>query len=291
MIEDADGGRPRVTRYEYDNRGHQIRTIFPDAGRLNAKGEVVASGESATVEITYDAFGNAVMQKDVRGKYSYKSYDTQGRLAYDVDSEGYVISYGYNAFGDQSRLTRHAYKADISTDMADPNPESIGRYLHWMSSSSDRTIYTFYDRAGRKSSVGTMPVVQPTLTRASGDMQATFWGQEPVEEDLNWNATSRTTFYYDAFGDLKKEAVLLERDTWGNYGDLGYGTYAITYHVYDDNGREVMRTDPEGYVTTYEYTATGQLAKRTEYANPIVEADPEDLRNVELSDRDRSTTY
>ncbi|MFC0156152.1 LysM peptidoglycan-binding domain-containing protein [Xanthomonas dyei] len=291
MIEDADGGRPRVTRYEYDNRGHQIRTIFPDAGRLNANGELVASGESATVEITYDAFGNAVMQKDVLGRYSYKSYDTQGRLAYDVDSEGYVISYGYNAFGDQSRLTRHAYKADISTDMPDPNPESIGRYLHWMNSSDDRTIYTFYDRAGRKSSVGTMPVVQPALTRASGEVQATFWGQEPVEEDLNWSATSRTTFYYDAFGNLKKEAVLLERDTWGNYGDLGYGTYAMTYHVYDNNGREVMRTDPEGYVTTYEYTATGQLAKQTEYANQIVEADPEDLHNVELSDRDRSTTY
>ncbi|MFB9111577.1 LysM peptidoglycan-binding domain-containing protein [Xanthomonas arboricola pv. corylina] len=292
MIEDADGGRPRVTRYEYDNRGHQIRTIFPDAGRLDAAGQLVASGENATVEVTYDAFGNAVMQKDVRGRYSYKSYDTQGRLAHDVDSEGYVTSYAYNAFGEQSRLTRHAYAAGISTDRPIENPETISRYLQWVDSSEDRTVYTFYDRAGRKSSVGTMPPLSPpALARASDEMQATSWAQEPVEEDLNWNATSRTTFYYDAFGNLRKEAVLLERNTWGNYSDLGYGTYALTYHVYDENGREVRRTDPEGYVTTYEYTATGQLANQIEYANPIVEGDPEDLPGVDPSERDRSTTY
>ncbi|OOX10740.1 hypothetical protein Xkhy_18525, partial [Xanthomonas axonopodis pv. khayae] len=263
----ADGGRPRVTNYEYDSRGNQIRTIFPDAGRLDAAGQLVASGERATIEVTYDAFGNAVMQKDVRGRYSYKAYDPEGRLAYDVDAEGYVTSYGYNAFGEQSRLTRHVYKADISTDGPAENPETIDRYLQWMDSTEDRTVYTFYDRAGRKSSVGTMPpLTVPTLARASDEMQATYWGQEPVEQDLDWNATSRTTFYYDAFGNVRKEAVLLDRDHWETYTDLGYGTYAMTYHAYDANGREIRRTDPEGYVTTYEYTATGQLSKQTEYA-------------------------
>ncbi|MBB3820951.1 YD repeat-containing protein [Xanthomonas arboricola] len=292
MIEDADGGRPRVTSYEYDNRGNQIRTIFPDAGRLDATGQLIASGERATVEVTYDAFGNAIMQKDVRGRYSYKAYDTQGRLAYDVDAEGYVTSYGYNAFGEQSRLTRHVYKADIPTDSPAEYPETIDRYLQWMDSSEDRTVYTFYDRAGRKSSVGTMPPpVPPALTRASGEMQATYWDQEPVERDLDWNATSRTTFYYDAFGNVRKEVVLLERDHWGTYTDLGYGTFAMTYHVYDANGREIRRTDAEGYVTAYEYTATGQLAKQTEYASPITWANPEDVNYISPSGNDRSTTY
>ncbi|WP_164735850.1 RHS repeat protein [Xanthomonas citri pv. glycines] len=292
MIEDADGGRPRVTNYEYDSRGNQIRTIFPDAGRLDAAGQLVASGERATIEVTYDAFGNAVMQKDVRGRYSYKAYDPEGRLAYDVDAEGYVTSYGYNAFGEQSRLTRHVYKADISTDGPAENPETIDRYLQWMDSTEDRTVYTFYDRAGRKSSVGTMPpLTVPTLARASDEMQATYWGQEPVEQDLDWNATSRTTFYYDAFGNVRKEAVLLDRDHWETYTDLGYGTYAMTYHAYDANGREIRRTDPEGYVTTYEYTATGQLSKQTEYANPLLEGDAENLPGIPPSERDRSTTY
>ncbi|WDM67618.1 LysM peptidoglycan-binding domain-containing protein [Xanthomonas cucurbitae] len=293
MIEDADGGRPRITRYEYDSRGHQIRTIFPDAGRLNAAGELVASGQSATVEITYDAFGNAIMQKDVSGKYSYKAYDNQGRLTYEVDAEGYVTSYAYTAFGEQWRLTRHAYMANIPTDRPDTNPESIDRNLQWMNSTGDRTVYTFYDRAGRKSSVGTMPTFGggAALSRASDEMQITSWHQYPSEQDMEWGATSRTMFYYDAFGNLRKQAVLLNRDQSDENIDLGYGTYAVTYHLYDANGREVRRTDAEGYVTTYEYTATGQLAKQTEYAVPVTGPGPRDLNDVSPSENDRSTTY
>ncbi|KER81216.1 hypothetical protein IA64_15700, partial [Xanthomonas arboricola pv. celebensis] len=291
MIEDADGGRPRVTRYEYDNRGHQIRTIFPDAGRLDAAGQLVASGESATVEITYDAFGNAVMQKDVRGRYSYKSYDTQGRLAFDVDAEGYVISYGYNAFGEQSRLTRHANKAGISTDMPDEDPQSIGRYLQWIDSSDDRTLYTFYDRAGRKSNVATIERPMTLTSSEFSGVQSSNWRYEVSESDLTWNATSRTAFMYDAFGNMIEEAVLLDRDTWGGYGDLGYGKFAYTYHYYDAAGREKLRIDPEGYFTTYEYSATGQLIQKKEYGgNTNLQSRPDKFYTFSTG-TDRSTTY
>ncbi|WP_434989646.1 LysM peptidoglycan-binding domain-containing protein [Xanthomonas melonis] len=291
MIEDADGGRPRTTRYEYDNRGHQIRTIFPDAGYLDAAGQLVASGKNTTVEITYDAFGNAVMQKDVSGRYSYKSYDAQGRLSYDIDPEGYVISYGYNVFGEQSRLTRHAHKADVSTDMPDPFPESIGRAVEWMNSSDDRTIYTFYDRAGRKTDVAT--IEQPMWLTSAGDasIQSLNGNEWPSYSDLSWNATSRTSFRYDGFGNLIEEAKLLDKNTWGTYTDLGYGKYAYTYHYYDITGRETMRVDPEGYATKYEYSATGQLVTQTEYAQRTEGEGRGTQRGVYYSDKDRTTTY
>ncbi|MFQ6311061.1 hypothetical protein [Lysobacter capsici] len=76
-IEDATGARPRVTTYLYDNRGNQIRTTFPDAGKIDpASGQLIASGNQPTVEVSYDALGRAVMQKDVRDRYSYKSTTT-----------------------------------------------------------------------------------------------------------------------------------------------------------------------------------------------------------------------
>lgn len=107
-IEDAGTPTARATEYEYDSRGLQIRTRFPDAGRMNVDGQLVATGERPTVEVTYNALGQAVMQKDVLGYYSYNTYDAAGRLQFEVDAEGYVSAYGYDAFGKQTRFQRYA---------------------------------------------------------------------------------------------------------------------------------------------------------------------------------------
>ncbi|WP_207306761.1 LysM peptidoglycan-binding domain-containing protein [Xanthomonas oryzae] len=286
MTEDADGGSPRITRYEYDNRGHQIRTIFPDAGRLDANGQLIASGQNATIEITYDALGNAVMQKDVLGKYSYKAYDTQGRLAYEVDAEGYVVSYGYNAFGEQSRLTRHAQQAHIAKDVPDSNPEKIDRYLQSIGSANDRSIYTLYDLAGRKSDVISMGVRYVPMLLAFARAQSTEWGDEIRRDDLKM-VYSGTSFLYDVFGNLIKESKLLDNRNGSDSGEFGSGSYAITYHSYDAAGREKLRVDPQGYATTYEYSATGQLTKQVEYAQQTLVEGSAPVP----SDKDRTTTY
>jgi YD repeat-containing protein len=71
--DDATGPLPRTTTYLYDNRGNQIRTTFPDAGVLDvATGTIVATGSQPTIEIIYNTLDQAVVQKDVRGHYSYK---------------------------------------------------------------------------------------------------------------------------------------------------------------------------------------------------------------------------
>ncbi len=116
------GGQTRVTKYEYDALGRQIKTIFPTVGvyttesdsTLNttgASGQATRSETSIPLAIftttTYDMLGNAVASRDVAGKISFKFYDKGGNLKYEVDALGHVTEYLLNAFGEATQLKRY----------------------------------------------------------------------------------------------------------------------------------------------------------------------------------------
>jgi len=251
-LEDADGGRPRITRYEYDNRGNQIRTIFPDAGKIDpSNGQLVASGIQPTIEITYDALGRAVVQKDVRGNYSYKVYDASGQLAYDIDQENYVTRNSYDGFGQKTQLRR--YEARLNTaSMAGWSAgqpitlaqiESAGAVV---ASAQDRTITTRYDQRGLAVQI---EQAQVTYYTAAG-VAAT--GSPTVRVE------------YDGFGNKVKESILLQ----GTAGQAD-ARWADTYTYYDLVGRVTMTVDAEGYVTRSQYNATGEVTETVEFARAI----------------------
>jgi YD repeat-containing protein len=252
---DANGnnvGIPRTTTYQYDNCGHQVRTIFPDAYALNASGVLVATGVQPDIQVTYDTFGRAVVQKDVLGNYSYKVYDQAGRLAYDVDQEHNVTRYAYNGFGEQTTLTRYANEL-VTTSIAN---WSEGKALSLAQiqaagvvppdAANDRTLTTTYDQRGNKLSIQQSQI---TYYNAAGMPQ---------------QGTPTRQFAYDAYGDLTKESVLLE----GTAGQSG-AVWADTWHWYDALGRNTVMVDAEGYVTCTEYNATGEATSVTEFARAI----------------------
>ncbi|KRB02616.1 putative Ig domain-containing protein [Lysobacter sp. Root690] len=249
-LEDADGTRPRVTRYEYDNRGNQIRTIFPDAGKIDpASGQLVASGNQPTIEITYDALGRAVVQKDVRGNYSYKVYDNLGRLAYDVDQENYVTAYTYDGFGQQTNLRRYAQRLSVGAlaGWTQGQPLSmVQMQAAAATSASDRTITTRYDQRGLAVQI---EQTQITYYTSAGNAAT---GSPTVRIE------------YDGFGNKVKESILLE----GTAGQAD-SRWADTYTYYDLVGRVTMTVDAEGYVTRMRYNATGEVVESIEYARAV----------------------
>jgi YD repeat-containing protein len=249
-LEDADGARPRITRYEYDNRGNQIRTIFPDAGKINpANGQLIASDIQPTIEITYDALGRAVAQKDVRGNYSYKVYDNLGRLAYDVDQENYVTAYGYDGFGQQTNLRRHAQTLNVGAlaGWSPGQPLSMAQMqAAAATSASDRTIATRYDQRGLAVQIEQAQIAYYTSTGAAAT------GSPTVRIE------------YDGFGNKVKESILLE----GTAGQAD-ARWADTYTYYDLVGRVTMTVDAEGYVTRARYNATGEVVESIEYAKAV----------------------
>jgi YD repeat-containing protein len=241
-------GNARVTRYEYDANDRQIKTTLP--GWYSAtEGKVTLTAEFSdsfqrTIEVTYDGAGNAVANKIRTGVndfvYQYKTYDTAGRVVYDVDGLGYVTKNTYNALGNLKTVTRFG---DVGSSIGAPtgdswNPSEITTKL---AGKIGRTVTYNYDAAGRKTSV-----VQPSVSLGETGM-----------------LQSPETFYvYDALGHVTKQSIYISQ----GHGKLP-STNSNTYYFYDSIGRQYLTVDAENYGTKTEYDALGNVTRVTEYAN------------------------
>lgn len=249
-IENADTAQSRTTRYVYDNRGQQIRTIFPDAGRIDqSTGRLVATGNQPTLEVGYDALGRAVVQKDTRGYYSYKVYDGLGQLAFEVDQEGYVTGYAYDGFGQQTQLRRYAQRINAAalTGWSEGQPISLAQAQGAVAASaSDRTLSTRYDQRGLAVQVEQSQVSYYTSAGAAA------------------TGTPTVRMSYDAYGQKVKESTLLE----GSAGSAD-ARWADAWLYYDAVGRKTVSVDAEGYVTHVSYNANGEVVESVEYAKAV----------------------
>ncbi|UZW62162.1 hypothetical protein [Lysobacter enzymogenes] len=251
--ENADTDQARTVRYDYDNRGNRIRTTFPDAGRINASGVLVATGTQPTLDIAYDAFNRATVQKDTRGNYRYTVYDAQGRVAYEIDPEGYATAYGYDGFGQRTSLRRHAQRIDTAAlaGWSAGQPLSLTQaQTAAVAGAADRRLLTRYDQRGLVVQVEQSAVSYYT---AAGALAT---GSPTVRSD------------YDGYGQKVRESTLLE----GVAGQPG-AVWAHAYTYYDALGRVAMTVDAEGYLTRRSYNATGELVESIDYAKPVATAD------------------
>ncbi|MGY8562903.1 hypothetical protein L0938_05715 [Paracidovorax citrulli] len=255
-IEDAGTPGARVTDYEYDSRGNQVLTRFPDAGTLNAQGQLVATGVRPTVEVTYDLLGRAVMQKDVLGNYSYKSYNNAGQLQFEVDAEGQVTGYAYNAAGEEIELRRYVNAIPTTPGVVLQSADIDGRLTPVVG--GDRILATFYDFAGKK-----LQVVEVNYRQGRWDETWEYY----------YGATKQ--FEYNIYGDLVYEATLLEdpNDYVFRPGEYQSPTTYNSYvrwdknaYFYDDAGRRIKHIDGEGYVTLWDYNAKGEVIREEQLA-------------------------
>ncbi|MFK3649425.1 putative Ig domain-containing protein [Lysobacter enzymogenes] len=249
-IENADTAQSRTTRYVYDNRGHQIRTIFPDAGRIDqSTGQLIATGIQPTLEVGYDALGRAVVQKDTRGYYSYKVYDGLGQLAFEIDQEGYVTGYAYDGFGQQTQLRRYAQRINAAAlaGWSEGQPISLAQAQGAVAASaSDRTLTTRYDQRGLAVQVEQSQVSYYTSSGAAA------------------TGTPTVRMTYDAYGQKVKESTLLEGTSGG-----ADARWADAWFYYDAVGRKTVSVDAEGYVTRVSYNANGEAVESVEYAKAV----------------------
>lgn len=229
-----DSSSQLTTSYEYDDNGNLVSVISP------------AGNTSSTV---YDAFNQPVVNQDANGNYSYNVYDKDGHLAYSVDADGYVTGYQYDAYGDQTSVTRYANAIDTST-LTDWTPgdtlsmDQLQAVL--VTSSEDRTIATTYDAQGNK-----LSVTQPAVTYTKSD------GSTAVGSPV-------TTYTYDAYGNVTSQSVLVQ----GTPGQAD-AVWATTLNYYDGAGNKTMSVDPLGYVTTWAYDAFGEVTNETDWATAI----------------------
>jgi YD repeat-containing protein len=282
----ADAAKDRVTSYEYDQAGRLTKTTFPLVTLYNNgfEGGTAPQPDALYTQTVYDAFGNAVVQRDTAGNYSYQAYDANNVLVMSVDQAGGVSEYVTDTFGRTTQLIRYSKGVpDLDTLNASWNGSSLSpvsasaiKFVIGPDKSA-RVIVTSYDQAGRATEVR-QAVLDAGGTLSSG----------PAE----------TINTYNAFGLLETSKVL-KTTSLVLSGPPGAQTVQashiytdLEYHFYDQNGREVKTIDRLRYVTNTDYDAFGNVSRVTQFARAVApEFSLDKDRNPGSQAEDRVTTY
>lgn len=269
-----------VTRYTYDALGRptgstQISDSHPQGitttssydklGRLTLitgpgiANPVTGVTHTARNTATYDADGNPtrIEESDLTGRdptrVTQLVYDGQNRLERTTDPEGGETSYGYDAFGNRTRLV---------------NPAGV----HFEFAYTARNSLAEVRLRGWNSDPDSAPEPEPTGYLVLASYTYDYAGQLVRTTDAMGRAT-RYRYYLD--GLLRQVTALGFHNPDGTTRDL-----RLADLVYDGAGNLVKQTRAGGLVSTFEVDAVGRrtattfdptgLARRTELRYDLV---------------------
>ncbi len=133
-----------------------------------------------------------------------------------------------------------------------------------ISSTNDRHEYYEYDTADR--------IIQ--LERDAVRM----YNPKTGHYDLSIRPATKTV--YNSFGEVILTQKRINESEWAN-----------TYFYYDNDGQHTATIDAEGYLTSYTYTALGDLATTKEYARASTEYDKEAYKRPSNDTADREVVF
>ena len=263
---------PKVltTRYQYDSLGNQ--TVITDAdgtvtlntfdalGRLltNTVGSGGPHGGIRTTN-TFDAFDNILTTtqtwadgSDARTTtYEYDKLDRQTAV---IDGEGSRTEFEYDAFGNQTRIRRGIFTADLTRQHILDTHLTYDKLDRLLTTTDGRgnQVQDTYDALGNR-------VMQTTGVSTGADAAH----------------VSTLIFVYDLAGRVIERdsptggVVMITYDGAGNQhsiwtlqsgpNDLVTGTWSKKTFAYDGNGRAIASTDSYGTITEYHFDAVGNL--------------------------------
>lgn len=274
---DADGrivaqktehGRNISYRYE-----HGLMTVIEDFGtgehaniwRSNEHGQLVSlvAGDGSRQSMRYNSYGYRTYICERDGSVTHRSYDERARLVSENTPEGAVHRYTWDEYDrmlahrimnkDRRAGTLTETRYTYSQNPLDPNPLTITR-------NGDNTTYLEWDNAGHCTAV----------TDESGAKQHFTYNDRGQLLRSTDSSGAQTHYSYDATGNLRSVTNPLG-DTqyfeWDASGHLSAVTDAIgarwglSYEEAAQNATPTSEqhltalTDPEGNITTFEYSA------------------------------------
>lgn len=274
---DADGrivaqktehGRNISYRYE-----HGLMTVIEDSEtgehaniwRSNEHGQLVSlvAGDGSRQSMRYNSYGYRTYICERDGSVTHRSYDERARLVSENTPEGAVHRYTWDEYDRMlaHRIMNKDRRAGIlaetrytySQNPLDPNPLTITR-------NGGNTTYLEWDNAGHCTAV----------TDESGSKQHFTYNDCGQLLSSTDSSGAQTQYSYDAAGNLRSVTNPLG-DTqyfeWDASGRLSAVTDAIgarwglSYEEAAQNATPTSEqhltalTDPEGNITTFEYSA------------------------------------
>ncbi len=274
---DADGrivaqktehGRNISYRYE-----HGLMTVIEDSGtgehaniwRSNEHGQLVSlvAGDGSRQSMRYNSYGYRTYICERDGSVTHRSYDERARLVSENTPEGAVHRYTWDEYDrmiahrimnkDRRAGTLTETRYTYSQNPLDPNPLTITR-------NGGNTTYLEWDNAGHCTAV----------TDESGFKQHFTYNDRGQLLSSMDSSGAQTQYSYDAAGNLRSvtnplgDTQYFEWDASGRLStvvDAMGARWGLSYEEAAQNATPnseqylTALTDPEGNITTFEYSA------------------------------------
>lgn len=277
----GDGKNPMsVTSYEYDALNRIIAVIDPVGGKTtytynkkNGKISSITDAVGNQCTFRYNKMGELIEETDIKGNTTRFEYNALGRITSVIDSVGRTTKYYYSYGGrmektvypnnrqvlyEYDRLGRLKKKTDQTGFSISYIYDCMGRILSVESSTGQKKLYS-YDIMGNITSV----------TDANGNLTKyayTYNGNLNQVIDAFGNITEYTydkanrVICYCQYGRAGEENHIMqyERDVFGQVECIRDTLGAEEHFRYDLLGRMIEKTNSEGMVTVYTYTADGK---------------------------------
>ncbi|MES2089833.1 MAG: hypothetical protein V4532_07635, partial [Pseudomonadota bacterium] len=286
-----NGYKQSVTLFDDANRSTKVTlanglvttSVYDKAGRLlsvsRAENGVTPLG---TTNYTYDKLGRLTCTTSPEGEQNFIVYDSASRKVGEVDAEGALTEYRYNAGNQLVRTIRYNSKlVQTKLDALLLEATKAGVALSTLiptGLSSDRNSWTIYDKAGRV-------VATVIATGNNSGSDTTELGQLT---EYRYDGSGRLTDTIGYSTGISAANMLLLRAA---SAELAFGNKKIvagstttpvdivvvsstsgdrrTRNYYSNDGQLVGQLDAGNYYTAHVYDAAGRLSKSTRYAKAI----------------------
>ncbi|WP_428413399.1 hypothetical protein, partial [Legionella sp.] len=247
--------------FEYDVMNRLTKTIYPGVNVNNASQARSAQRQECRKDLseltTYNGFGEVIARSDRAGRWQHFAYDMQGQLIYQVDTRGALTQYDYDAYG---RLTQNIrYESQVVLDEYSTEQIALAR----RQGGADRTESYSYDLDDR-------------LIETRRDAVLTYNPRDKTYSKVQPSTRNE----YNAFGEVIKTIKRLDssRD-------------AVTLMYYNQDGQQTAQLDAEGYLTTYELNAFGEVKCCVEFALRPETAHVNEYSTPATDTHDRTVTF
>ena len=248
----ANAAADRVTRNLYGNDGLLLAALDAEGylveWEYDAAGRKVAQTRYANATPAAErAAGTLAALRPARHAQDQRSislYDGQGRLAAELDAEGYLTEYQY--------------------DLAD----RLTTTTRWRNTAL-RTVTV--DGAGVVSHQAAAGLTPATLRPGAGGSEATtrsytVLGLLDTETQANglvtrnvYDSLGRLSTSTRAYGSTEARGSGIGYDAWGRVQTETDGRGGTLTHAYDNAGRRISTTDARSNTTVFYYDAAGRL--------------------------------
>lgn len=278
-------GNGNTTRYTYDGLNRAVSSTNAEGNTAyntyDADGRMVKSvnEEGAETTYAYDADGRLISMTDALGNVTAFEYDSRDRVIKVTDAKGNATTFTYDLAGNvksetnaKGVVTSYAYDANGNlTSMADAAGTVTYTYdaLNRVTSMKDRrgnTQFFTYDATER--------IVQ-VKDRNGNATQYVYDGNGNIVKTIDALGTVSVFTYnkndqlistdlhrVDALNGVDSHEITLYEYDGRNLVTREVNALGDnTIYVYDGNGNMVSKTDADGYVTQYSYTALDLVQK------------------------------